>query len=101
MRNFKDFPVISRYTLGQAIMDGVLTRITVFQGKPVVATSHILEHIGKDDLLEIFHEFSEWDLYTRPKLPEEDQLFHMEWNGRKVWVIESDESYTLMYPEDY
>jgi hypothetical protein len=101
MQNCKDFPIISRYTLGQAIMDGVLVRIATYQGKAVVATSHILEHISKDDLLEVFHEFCEWDMYTRPELAEEDQLFHMEWNGRKVWVIESGESYTLMFPEDY
>ena len=101
MRKFENFPVISRYTLGQAILDGVLTRITVYKGKPVVATSHILQDFSKSDLLKAFHEFCEWDLYTRQKLPKEDQLFHMKWNGRKVWVIESGESFTLMYPVDY
>lgn len=82
-------------------MDGVLTRISVYQGKPVVATSHILEHICKADLLKISHEFCQWDIYTRPKLPEEDQLFHIEWNGKKIWVIEAGDGYIMMYPEDY
>lgn len=101
MCDFEDFPIISKYPLSQAILDGVLTRLTTYHGKSVVATAHLLQDLSKADLLKVFHEFCQWDIYTRPGLPEEDQLFHMEWNGRKVWVIEDEQAYTLMYPEDY
>ena len=101
MCDFEDMPIISKYPLGQAILDGVLVRIGEHNGKPVVATSHIRAQFEVADLLKIFHKFEEWDKHIRPGLPEEEQLFSMVDAGRKVWVIEDAQAYTIMYPEDY
>ena len=101
MCDFEDFPIISKYPLSQAILDGILVRIGEANGKPIVATSHIREKFGVDDLLRIFHEFEDWDKDVRPGLPEEEQLFAATYANRKVWVIEDDTAYTVMYPEDY
>src|SRR3954447_6397944 len=101
MCDFEDFPIISRYSLSQAIMDGILIRISTYQGKPVVATSHILEKISRADLLKIFAQFRQQDIYPHSELSEEEQLFTTKFAGRKVWVTEDSQSYTLMYPEDY
>jgi hypothetical protein len=38
---------------------------------------------------------------VKPALPEEEQMFSTGANGKKVWVIEDGESFTIMYPEDY
>jgi|tagenome__1003787_1003787.scaffolds.fasta_scaffold20034521_2 hypothetical protein len=101
MCDFEDFPIISRYSLSQAIMDGILVRISTYHGKPVVATSHILGKIHKADLLKIFARFRKWDTCAKSELSEEEQLFTAEFAGRRVWVTEDSEAYTIMYPEDY
>jgi hypothetical protein len=36
-----------------------------------------------------------------PTLPEEDRMFVTSINGKKVWVIEDGQAFTMMYPEDY
>lgn len=101
MCDFEDFPLISRYTLKQALADGVLVKILEYNGKPVVATSHIKERFGNDDLYRIFYEFKAWDTEIRPTLPEAEQLFHTVYAQQKIWVLEDGEAYTIMYPEDY
>src|SRR5689334_10848450 len=101
MCDFEDFPIISKYPLSQAIMDGILTRISMHDGKPVVATAHILADISTADLLKVLHELCARDIYTKAKLPEEEQLFTLGFAGRTVWVIRDGAAYTIMYPEDY
>ena len=104
---FKDAPVISIYTLQQAIDDCVL--VEVFRnrwpelscGKPIVATSHLFGEVSLAALLEIWNEFVHWNKHIKDTLPEEEQLFVTKMNGLKIWLIEDAQAYTMMYPEDY
>jgi hypothetical protein len=34
-------------------------------------------------------------------LPEEEQMFVTEIDGKNVWVIEDQQAITILYPEDY
>jgi hypothetical protein len=107
MNDFDDMEVISRYTLKQAIEDGVLVEIVknswdvLSRGKPIVATSHLFNEVSLAGLMEIWNEFVVWKRDVMPKLPEEEQLFHTSMNSKSVWVIEDGDAFTLMYPEDY
>jgi hypothetical protein len=107
MNKFDDAPVISEYTLQQAIEDGVLVEIfknrwlELSGGKPIIATTHLFEEVSLAGLLEIWNEFVTWRKTVMTTLPEEEQLFHTRMNGKKVWVIEDGQAFTLMYPEDY
>jgi hypothetical protein len=102
-----DAEVIYEYTLAQAIADGVLVELfqnrwrTLSGGKPIVATAHLFEEVTLSGLLEIWNEYVDWRTKVLPTLPEEDQLFHTEMNGKTVWVIEDGQAFTLLYPEDY
>ena len=104
---FDEMPIISRYTLQQAIDDGALVEIfkkrwkSLSGGKPIVATAHLFNEVSLAALMEIWNEFVEWRKNVMPTLPEEDQLFHTIMNSKKVWVIEDGDAVTLMYPEDY
>jgi hypothetical protein len=107
MSIFDDADVISRYTLDQAIADGVL--VAIFQnrwhelagGKPIVATAHLFNEISLAGLMEIWNAFVQWQKHVMPTLPEAERLFHTTMNGETVWVIADAAAYTLMYPEDY
>jgi len=101
MCDFEDWPVIAKYTVQDALADGVLVSITTHQGKPVVATAHIAHEVTKPDLEKLFRQFLHWDKTVRPGLPEEEQLFMKTVNNRTVWIMEDSEAYTIMYPEDY
>jgi len=99
--------VIVKYTLEQAIEDGVLVEVfknrwkELSQGKPIVATTHLFEEVTPAGLLEIWNEFVHWRKHSMPTLPEEEQLFVTSMNDEKVWVIEDGNAFTMMYPEDY
>jgi hypothetical protein len=107
MSIFDDADVISRYTLDQAIADGVL--VAIFQnrwhelsgGKPIVATAHLFNEISLAGLMEIWNAFVQWQKHVMPTLPEAERLFHTTMNRETVWVIADAAAYTLMYPEDY
>lgn len=107
MNIFDDTDIISRYTLEQAIEDGVLVEIfktrwkELSGGKPIVATVHIFEEVSLAGLLEIWNGFAMWRRSVMPGLSEEDRLFQTKMNGDKVWVIEDSAGITVMYPEDY
>src|SRR5690242_6373306 len=101
MCDVEDWPVIGRYTLQDAMADGLLVPLTAYQEKPVVATSNMIHEVTKPELRKLFHRFLRWDKYAKPGLPEEEQLFHMTYRGQRVWVMEDSEAYTIMYPEDY
>jgi hypothetical protein len=107
MTIFDDTDVISTYTLTQAIEDGAPVEIfknrweTLSGGKPIVATAHLFEEVSLAGLLEMWNEYVEWRKHTEPTLPEEERLFTTSMNGKKVWVIEDAQAFTLLYPEDY
>jgi hypothetical protein len=107
MSIFDDAEIISAYPLKQAIKDGVLVEVCkhrwheLSQGKPIVATAHLAEDISLAGLMGIWEAFVQWREHVMLTLPEEEQLFQMTMNGKKVWVIEDDVAFTLMYPEDY
>jgi len=100
-------PVISVYSLEQAINDGVLVEIfknrweQLSGGKPIVATNHLFSEISLAGLLEIWNVFVHWRKHIMPTLPEEEQMFVTRMNGNKVWLIEDGAAFTMMYPEDY
>jgi hypothetical protein len=71
------------------------------RGIPIVATAHLYARVSLAGLLEIWNEFVLWRKDVMPKLAEEDRLFSTQMNSKKVWVIEDEVAYTLMYPEDY
>ena len=102
-----DSNVISSYTLEQAIEDGVLVYIfqkrwkTLSRGKPIVATARIFEAISQAGLIEIWNEYVFWRKNKMASLPEEEQMFTTEMDGKTVWVIEDGAAFTLLYPEDY
>ena len=107
MNLFDDAEVISTYPLEKAIKDGVLVEILkhrwdqLSDGKPIVATAHLIQDISLAGLMEIWNEFVQWREHVMLTLPEEEQLFHTTMNGHTVWVIEDDAAFTLMYPDDY
>ena len=101
MCDFEEWPIIGRYTLQDAVADGLLVPLTDYQGKPVVATSNMIHEVTKPELMKLFHRFLRWDKNVKPGLPEEEQLFHTTYRGRVVWVMEDPEAYTIMYPQDY
>ncbi len=70
-------------------------------GKPIVATSHLFSQVSLAGLLEIWNEYVDWRKNIMPTLPEEDQLFATTMNSDKVWLLEDDQAFTMMYPEDY
>ena len=107
MNFFDDTEVISKYTVQQAVEDGVLVEIfkkrwkELSGGKPIVATAHIYEEISLAGLLEIWNEFVLWRKNVMPGLAEEERSFCTTMNGDKVWVIEEAAAFTILYPEDY
>ena len=105
MSDFDDFEVISVYIQKQAIEDGILVKVCDIRWggviKPYIATTHIFEDIGLDGAMEIWKEFVQWRTHIMLTLPEEERLFYTGFGERKVWIIEDDTAYTIMYPEDY
>ena len=101
MCDFEDTNIISKYTRQQAVDDGVLVELLEWKRKPVMATARIAGDLNKKEMLEIWKTFRYWKLKEEQLLPEEDRSFYMRVNGRKVWVVEDAESYTIMYPSDY
>jgi hypothetical protein len=101
MCDFEDIDIISRYTRAQAVDDGVLVEVLRWNGKPVMATTHLSDELGIDGLLDIWHECRDWKEREEARLAEEDRLFHTKKKGQKIWVIEDGEAFTIMYPSDY
>jgi len=99
--------LIIEYTLQQAIADGVLVEVfknrwqQLTHGKPIVATDHLYNEVSFAALLEIWNEFVHWNKHIKNTLPEEEQLFATKMNGKKIWLIEDAQAFTMMYPEDY
>lgn len=111
---FGEAEVISRYTLQQAIEDGVIVEIfkddwqKLSGGKPIVATVNLYNYVcagevvtGLIILREVWDKYVDWRKNVLPTLPEEEQMFVTTLNGNKVWLIEDGEAFTMMFPEDY
>jgi hypothetical protein len=101
MCDFEDMDIISRYSRQQAVDDGILVEVCRFNGKRVMATTHLAQEIGLDEVRAIWKEFRLWSDTVKPTLPEAEQMFATGASGKRVWVIEDSEAYTIMYPEDY
>jgi len=99
--------LISEYSLEQAIEDGVLVEWSkgdwqvLSGGKPIVVTTHLFDFVSINDLHDLWNTFIDWKVNIKETLPEEDQLFVTEIEGKNVWVIEDQQAITMMYPEDY
>ena len=98
--------LIYEYTLQQAIEDGELVELfknrwqQLSGGKPIVATAHLFNEVSLAGLMEIWNEFVHWKRPTPPENPDE-QIFTTTMNGKKIWLIEDGQAFTMMYPEDY
>jgi hypothetical protein len=105
MCDFEDIEIISKYSISQAIDDGVLVKLCDIRFgieiKPFVTTSHLLEEVGKEKIMTVWDEYIQWRKTVMPRLKEEDQMFVTKVNGQKVWVIEDGAGFTAMFPEDY
>ena len=107
MCDFEDINIVSTYGRKQAVQDGVLVEIfknrwgTLTGGKPIVATANLAEEVSPAGMLEMWNEYVLWRKHTEPFIPEEDRLFHTMMNGKTVWVMEDEETFTFLYPEDY
>lgn len=99
--------VISSYTLGNAISDGVL--VPVFRNrwpslsgcKPIVATASIISEFSLAAIQEIWNEFVKWVKDEKADLRPEDRLFKTQMNSKDIWVVEDPQAYTIMFPSDY
>jgi hypothetical protein len=107
MCEFEDMNIISAYGRKQAVTDGVVVEMfknrwnTLTGGKPIVATAHLAEEVSPAGMLEIWNEYVHWRKHIEPFIPEEDRHFHTHMNGKTVWVMEDEETFTFLYPEDY
>lgn len=105
MSIFEDVEIISSYPLSQALADGILVKLCDIRFgieiKPLVATSHLLGEIGKDNVMQVWGEYVIWRQTIMPKLKEEDQIFETRVNEQRVWLIEDGAAFTAMYSEDY
>src|SRR5689334_18456718 len=111
MNECKDWPIIATYSLQQVLADGLLVpvfdeyttkRLAAFTGgRQIVATAHLSGKLGRWVLVDIWNKFALWKQDVEPALPEEERLFHLQVQGKTVWVVEDGAAFTLMYPEDY
>jgi hypothetical protein len=105
MCGFEDVEIISAYPLGQALADGMLVKLCDIRFgieiKPLVATSHLLDEIGRDKVMQVWDKYVTWRQNIMPKLKEEDQMFVTQVNGKRIWLIEDGATFTALFPEDY
>jgi hypothetical protein len=101
MCEFEDMDLSSPAGRHQPGNDSGFVEVLRSQGKAVVATSHIVSDLGLGELLAIWREFRYWERDVKPTLPIDEQQFATSANGKRVWVIEDTQSYTILYPEDY
>lgn len=98
--------ILFRYSLEQALEDGVLIpvivdRIRVYPPQPIIVmTVSVAESVDRDGLQRIWAGYCAW-FATAHLLPEEDRLFSMDVNGHTVWVVEDANAITILKPEDW
>lgn len=102
-----DFEVIHSYTLNEALNDGVLVAFdqpnwpVITGGKPLVVTSAIRESLTDDQIKTVWDKFVGWMRHVRDTLPEEEQMFTQELNGKTVWILEDGAAFTILFNTDY
>jgi hypothetical protein len=94
MCDFEDVQIISKYPLNKALAGGMLVKLCDIRFgieiKPLVATSHLLNEIKRDQVMKVWDEYVKWRQEIMPKLKKEDQMFVTKVNGKKVWVMEDE-----------
>ena len=101
MCNFDDLPVISVYSLEQALDDGVLVKVGECGKTPVVFTRNLL-YSGfedKDKRVELVNRgFS----MLRQSDPEDTEYMRLRVIEKdRIWVIQDGNAITFMKPKDY
>jgi len=61
----------------------------------------LFDFVSINDLHDLWNTFIVWKVNVKDTLPEEDQMFVTEIEGKNVWVVEDQQAITMMYPEDY
>lgn len=95
------------YSLEQAVGEGMLVKAfedrwdQLSDGKPIVATPHLVRELSETALMEIWNAFVEWRREVLPALPGEDHMFSTTMKGKTVWVIEDAVAFTMLAPDDY
>lgn len=98
--------ILFRYTLEQALEDGVLIpvivdRIRLIPPQPIIVmTVSVAEAVDLDGLQRIWEAYCAW-FATAHLLPEDDRLFTIQVDGQAVWVIEDEQSICVLFPEEY
>ena len=63
--------------------------------------SRLLRRLNSTEYENTIRELVGTKVRVKELLPEEDQMFVTEIEGKNVWVIEDGQAITMMYPEDY
>lgn len=94
-------------TLDDAIAEGALVKVReegwprLTGGKPIAVSDNVAQQIGAEEAFDaVWGEYIIWRTYIEPTLPEEQRLFSTTVQGRKVWVIEDGQAFTILFPED-
>ena len=92
--------VISRYTLEQALADGILVKTGHLQpsGLPVVFTSNLFEDV-KDHYKDIIAKGLE--LLSKPDAEDSPYMKLRVIEKGRIWAVANTEGVTFMKPEDY
>ena len=104
---WSDTPLIDAYPLAQAIEDGALLKLfenrwpQLAAGKPIVVTAALSQAFSLAALRECWNQYVLWRTIVFDTLPEDERLFETTMNGQTLWVLESAEAFTLLFPQDY
>lgn len=97
--NMKDTlgEVISVYTKGQAVADGILFEAGERCGnRNIIFTTNLIARLEKEEIITaLIKGLKEAQKFTGPDLKE------MMINGKRVWVDDNGEDLTYLLPEDY
>ena len=98
---WEDVPVISSYTLEQALDDGVLVRVGLCGKYPVVFTSNLFAdgYEDKDRRTALVQKGIE--MLKLPDPEDSDSMRLRVIEKDKLWVIADGQAITYMKPEDY
>ena len=101
MCDYEDWPLISKYTKEDAVKDGILSELLRWNDFPVMVTTSVRDDFRYVDLLNVWHQFLAWQDTEGRKPQKEDKIFTAVLNGKKIWVMEDIDSFTILYPSDY
>lgn len=94
--------VIYRYSLNDALADGVLCQIGMRGPQPIVATAAVMQDLPIEEVRQVVEAFVAWQRYVEPGLIEEERLFKVKASNEElVWVIDDGAAVTVLYPRDY